>query len=138
MQTIVKRLDPEGRYIAGILDRRLCIQREDAFYIKDLRIIANRRMEHMVIVDNMPFSFLSQLDNGIYVPSYCGQKDDDELRRIMAFLLTLGNVPDVRPQVQKFAGVMRLYAQYSNATGNVAEFGASNSELSHPSVELEM
>ena len=39
--------------------------------MKDLRIIANRSLKDMVIVDNAVYSFAFQLDNGIpIVPFY--------------------------------------------------------------------
>ncbi len=49
------------------------------------------------------------MTNGIYVPPFLGEEDDNGLHPILQFLLTLGDVPDVRPLVKKFAGIMRLY-----------------------------
>ena len=104
-------------------------------------------MENMIIVDNMVFSFLGQLDNGIYIPSYDGNKDDNELTIIRKFLLTLINVKDVRPLVRKFAGIVSLYKVFasnsnsSEATENLLEnlnpdIGASVLEQSPDDLDI--
>jgi CTD small phosphatase-like protein 2 len=45
-------------------------------YVKDLRIIADRELEDLVIVDNSMVAFGYQLDNGVPISSYIeGTKD---------------------------------------------------------------
>ncbi len=80
--------------------------------MKDLRLLQGRRLEDIVIVDNMVSSFAAQLDNGIYVPSFSGDIHDRELLPILQFLAHIAHVPDVRPHVTQFAGLTTLYAQY--------------------------
>ena len=110
----MSRLDPHRKFISRVLDRRHCIVRDDVYYIKDLRILKNRSLANLVIVDNMVFSFLAQLENGIYVPSYLGDDDDSELLILLPFLLSLKDVPDVRPLVRHFAGILPLQDIHSN------------------------
>ena len=50
-------LDPTGELIQYRLYRDNCVQTPEGFYVKDLRIIANRSMENMIIVDNSVYSF---------------------------------------------------------------------------------
>lgn len=50
-------LDPTGELIHHRLYRDHCFQTEDGVYIKDLRIIRNRSLKDMVIVDNAVYSF---------------------------------------------------------------------------------
>ena len=107
------KLDPEGRWIAQVFDRTSCIPRDGMFYIKDLRIFQDRSLANIIMIDNMPFSFVGQLDNGIYIPSYTGDERDNELFPIMQFLLTLKTVPDVRPLIAQFAGVHKLFDIYT-------------------------
>jgi CTD small phosphatase-like protein 2 len=50
-------LDPAHELIHYRLYRDSCFQTEDGVYIKDLRIIKNRTLKDMVIVDNAVYSF---------------------------------------------------------------------------------
>ena len=56
-RAIVNFLDPEGKYINGILDRRNCMETKNGFYIKDLRILKNKELKNMILVDNLSHSF---------------------------------------------------------------------------------
>lgn len=107
-ESIIKILDPGGDYTSKILSRNSCIVREEILCLKDLRILKNRSLEKVIIIDNMPFSFSGQLENGIYIPTYDGSENDDHLLAVMQFLLKLQKVPDVRPLVKKFAGLEDL------------------------------
>jgi CTD small phosphatase-like protein 2 len=77
-------------------------------FVKDLRVLGNRRLEDLVIVDNSVLSFAAQLANGIYVPSFDGSADDHELPVVANFLKSIAHVADVRPYVTKFAGLQAL------------------------------
>jgi len=50
-------LDPFEKLILGILTRENCMETKNGFYIKDLRIIKNRELKNMIIVDNLSHSF---------------------------------------------------------------------------------
>lgn len=65
---VLNYLDPTGQLIHHRLYRDNCII-VDGVYIKDLRILYNRRLEDIVIVDNAAYSFSYQLDNGIPIIS---------------------------------------------------------------------
>lgn len=43
---------------------------DEGVYIKDLRVIANRNMSDLIIVDNAAYSFGFQVDNGIPILPY--------------------------------------------------------------------
>ena len=77
--------------------------------MKDLRIINNRALDSIIIIDNMVSSFAAQLGNGIYIPPYIDQEQDNELKTISNFLIKIADVEDVRPFVSKFSGIPRLY-----------------------------
>ncbi len=82
------------------------------FLVKDLRVLKNRRLQDIVVVDNTVVSLRTHLDNVIYVPGYRGQKGDKELRTIMEFLVQVASAPDVRPYVSRFAGVKAMYKSF--------------------------
>lgn len=72
------------------------METHNGFYIKDLRIIKNRGLKDIIIVDNLIHSFGLQLDNGIPVLEYLKGKDDVELKGMEDLLRDLANVDDVR------------------------------------------
>lgn len=95
-ETIVKELDPEKKYISYILDRNFCLETKNGFYIKDLRIIKNRDLKNMVLVDNLVHSFGFQVENGIPIIEWTGNKADVELKHLMDYLLEMKKADDVR------------------------------------------
>lgn len=54
---VLDYLDPKKEYIEYRLYRDSCVQTEEGVYIKDLRIIKNRSLKDMVIIDNAVYSF---------------------------------------------------------------------------------
>jgi len=42
---IVNFLDPEAKYIIGILNRANCMETKNGFFIKDLRILKNKSLK---------------------------------------------------------------------------------------------
>ncbi len=108
-------LDPKRSYIDYVMHRGSCIVSRD-LVIKDLRVLRNRRLEDLVILDNSVVSFANQIENGIYVPTYKGDADDRELVAITDFLKNIGEVKDVRPYVSDFAGIKRLMSEYNSAS----------------------
>ncbi len=101
-------LDPERKFISAVLSRNYCTRILDT-YIKDLRLLLqkNRRMEQMVIVDNSVLAFAFQPENGVYIPPYDGNGQDDHLRRVASFLFKVRDVADVRPFVSRFSGIVK-------------------------------
>ena len=54
---VLDYLDPKGELIEYRMYRDSCTQTEEGVYIKDLRIIQNRNLKDIVIVDNAVYSF---------------------------------------------------------------------------------
>ena len=54
---ILDKVDPEKKYFKARLYREHCVKAEDNVYVKDLRIIRDRELEDIVIVDNSILSF---------------------------------------------------------------------------------
>lgn len=54
---VLDYLDPKGQYISGRLFRENCVTTDEGVYIKDLRVIRNRNLSDMVLVDNAAYSF---------------------------------------------------------------------------------
>ena len=54
---IIKLLDPKDKYIDFVLTRKNCMKTKKQYYIKDLRILKNRHLKNIIIVDNLVHSF---------------------------------------------------------------------------------
>eukprot|EP00357_Protocruzia_adherens_P001328 CAMPEP_0115019708 /NCGR_PEP_ID=MMETSP0216-20121206/29621_1 /TAXON_ID=223996 /ORGANISM="Protocruzia adherens, Strain Boccale" /LENGTH=946 /DNA_ID=CAMNT_0002391263 /DNA_START=331 /DNA_END=3171 /DNA_ORIENTATION=- len=93
---VLDYLDPTGKLIQHRLFREHCIQSRQGFYVKDLRIFANRKMSQMAIVDNATYSFANQLDNGIPIISWYDNKEDTELKSLITYMEDLSKQEDVR------------------------------------------
>ncbi|CAD8152533.1 unnamed protein product [Paramecium pentaurelia] len=93
---IVNHLDPNRQYINDILCRNNCFETKNGFFIKDLRIITNRHLKDIVIVDNLPHSFGLQLENGIPILEYLYNPKDEELKYLQKYLIKLSKEEDVR------------------------------------------
>ena len=98
---IIDMLDPQHSIISYRLFRDNCHKTADGVHIKDLRIIANRNPQDLILVDNAAHSYGFQLANGVpIVPFYC-DKQDRQLFELVDFLLPLHDAADVRPLIQK-------------------------------------
>ncbi len=83
---ILDVLDPDG-FITHRLYRQHCICVQDRYYVKDLRIIQDRELENIVLVDNSVISFAYNLDNGVPCAEfYRWTKDDEELLYLHSYL----------------------------------------------------
>lgn len=79
-QPIVDYLNGSKKFIQGLLHRSHCMQTQNGMKIKDLRIIRNRSLAQIILVDNLVHSFGLQLDNGIPVLEF---KDNTEDRQLL-------------------------------------------------------
>ena len=95
-------IDPDSLLIKRILHRDQCIQKNGICF-KDLTAIKNIDLGRTILIDNLILSFAPQPENGIYIPSYYGSEKDNELDKILKFLLKIVNVVDVRPFLSKFS-----------------------------------
>lgn len=66
--------------------------------MKDLRVIGNRDMKDMVIVDNSVYSFAFQIDNGIPIIPFYKDPNDEEMLHLIYYLNCLATAEDVRVQ----------------------------------------
>ena len=100
---ILDRLDPKKEYIAARLYRDHCVQTPYG-YFKDLRIIKNRDLSEMTLVDNSVFSFALQVNNGIPILPYYHGSQDEELIHLLYYLECIVDLDDVRTHNQEAFG----------------------------------
>lgn len=92
---VIDYLDPRGDLVQHRIFRDNCITTPDGVFVKDLRVI-NRDLRDMVLVDNASYSYGLQIDNGIPILPYYENKQDEEFKHLLPYLLRLQHYPDVR------------------------------------------
>lgn len=95
-KTIVNYIDKDKKYINAILSREHCMETKNGFFIKDLRIIKERDLKDVIIVDNLVHSFGFQLENGVPILEFINDKKDEELKHLKDYLLEAYKHDDLR------------------------------------------
>lgn len=113
-EKIVAFLDPEKKNIQGILGRDHCLQTKNGFFIKDLRIIKDRDLKDIIIVDNLTHSFGFQIENGIPILEWKFQKKDQELLYLKDYLKEAFLQIDVREYNMKKLKLRELSLKKEN------------------------
>ena len=85
---------------------------KNGFFIKDLRLIDNRKLKNIVLLDNYVHSFAFSLENGVPILEWRNDKDDDELLNMISYLEELYHADDVR----RFNNVNLRLSQIPNHT----------------------
>eukprot|EP01017_Pseudomicrothorax_dubius_P033854 TRINITY_DN4581_c0_g2_i4.p1 TRINITY_DN4581_c0_g2~~TRINITY_DN4581_c0_g2_i4.p1 ORF type:complete len:566 (+),score=66.57 TRINITY_DN4581_c0_g2_i4:92-1789(+) len=111
--TVLDSLDPKGELFQHRLYRTSCSQSAEGFFVKDLRVIANRKLKDMVLIDNSAYSFGLQPENGIPILPYYNNKGDCEFIALGEFLRNLASAEDVR-EVNRETFKLHLYATSDN------------------------
>ena len=88
--------------------RQHCIETPEGFYVKDLRVIQNRSLEQIAIVDNSVYSFSYQIDNGIPIISYYNDPGDEELLHLAFYINCFEDCSDVREQNRRAFSLNKL------------------------------
>ena len=83
---ILDYLDCKGELFKRRFYREDCINIMNRFFIKDLRLFENCRLEDVVIVDNSLYSFANQLSNGCLISSFYNDREDRELFTLFNYL----------------------------------------------------
>ncbi len=83
--------------------------------MKDLRIIANRDLKDVVLIDNSVYSFAYQLSNGVPIVSFYREPPaDEEMLHLIYYLSCLAQVEDVRIQNMQAFELHKYGTLYSN------------------------
>ena len=98
---ILDFIDEDRTIIKHRLYRNHCIKAAPRVYVKDLRIIKDREMKDMIIVDNSVVSFIWNMNNGVPISDFRGQKNDDELMYMVSYLEDIFVADDVRVPIEK-------------------------------------
>lgn len=133
---VIDYLDPERKFVKARLfryyflsflkNRENCSQLAAGVYTKDLRIIQNRKLEDLILVDNSTYSFILQLDNGIPIIPFYNNKHDmvsfffliniKELYKLRDLMISMHKIEDSQEhlsQVFKWKTCLK-YTQYAS------------------------
>jgi len=113
-EPILDRLDPHRTLFAHRLYEDSC-RKVGHRYIKDLRVMG-RDLSSLLLVDNTPYVFSYQLDNGVPIKSFRGQNHDRELVKLLDFLelVAYHSPADVRPYLRKRHALRRKLQLYED------------------------
>lgn len=95
-EKIMSSLDPENKIFNGALYRKHCFSTKQGNYIKDLRIVSNKDLNDILIIDDLPHSFAFQIDNGIPILPYYNDPNDRELKYLAKYLLKIAKCKSLR------------------------------------------
>ena len=91
---VLDYLDPDNSLIHHRLYRENCVIVK-GMHIKDLRILGNRKIQNIVIIDNAVYSFAYHIDNGIPIITWHNDKYDRELYKLIDYLKLLATNADI-------------------------------------------
>eukprot|EP00347_Sterkiella_histriomuscorum_P019224 403342466 len=108
---IIDKLDPTGELIQHRYFRDQCTfvdhpgtdNKRIQFFVKDLRIFKDVDPKNILIIDDNIYSFAFNLENGIPIIPFYGQKDDKEMIKVIKYLQRIQDKDDLRiPNDQVF------------------------------------
>ena len=107
--TVIAFLDPEKKLIKYRLYRNSCINFNDSFNIKDLRILKGVDLKNVILVDNSMYSFAAQLENGILINSFYCDRNDTELYNVLGYLINfIFPADDIRKVNEQFFNFQKV------------------------------
>lgn len=65
-------------------------------FLKDLRILSDKSLKEVVLVDSESFSFCFQIDNGVPLMPWNGDSKDAEILHLTGYLIKLSQSEDIR------------------------------------------
>lgn len=74
---------------------------EEGFFVKDLSIFKGIDTKDIIIVDNYVYSFAFHLENGIPVVPFFGEKDDNEMVKVIRYINSIHDKTDFREANEK-------------------------------------
>ncbi|CAM9506918.1 unnamed protein product [Ectocarpus sp. 12 AP-2014] len=115
-------IDPQKKFVKYRLYRDACMALEGN-YLKDLNVLG-RDLSKVAIVDNSPYAYGFQIDNGIPIESWFDDKSDEELLHLLPLLKQLISESeiaggDVRPFIRNIFKTHELVDKARNGDRDV-------------------
>ncbi|CAK68841.1 unnamed protein product (macronuclear) [Paramecium tetraurelia] len=94
-QKVINYIDPDKKWIHHRFFRESCVVVDDGLHIKDLRVLGNRNLKDLVLVDNASYSFCFQIENGVPIIPFYDNSSDRELQYLTTYLLEVMQEQDI-------------------------------------------
>ncbi|CAM9117161.1 unnamed protein product [Ectocarpus sp. 12 AP-2014] len=121
-ERLLNMIDPQKKFVKYRLYRDACMALEGN-YLKDLNVLG-RDLSKVAIVDNSPYAYGFQIDNGIPIESWFDDKSDEELLHLLPLLKQLISESetaggDVRPFIRNIFKTHELVDKARNGDRDV-------------------
>eukprot|EP00903_Cladosiphon_okamuranus_P015698 g14492.t1 len=121
-ERLLNMIDPQKKFVKYRLYRDACMALEGN-YLKDLNVLG-RDLSKVAIVDNSPYAYGFQIDNGIPIESWFDDRNDQELLHLLPLLKQLINESetaggDVRPFIRSIFKTHELVDKARNGDRDV-------------------
>eukprot|EP00752_Nemacystus_decipiens_P010799 g9606.t1 len=121
-ERLLNMIDPQKKFVKYRLYRDACMALEGN-YLKDLNVLG-RDLSKVAIVDNSPYAYGFQIDNGIPIESWFDDRNDEELLHLLPLLKQLINESetaggDVRPFIRSIFKTHELVDKARNGDRDV-------------------
>jgi Dullard-like phosphatase family protein len=107
---LIDKLD-QGKLIIGRLFRQHCIN-NNGKYIKDIKQVG-KDLKDVIIIDNNPISYYLNQDNGIPIPTWYDDINDNELNKLIPLLIYLSNANDVRTIIKQVLNAQKTKIDFN-------------------------
>lgn len=81
-------------------------------YVKDMRTVSNWDKNHIIIIDNLVYSFAGDIENGIPIKPYIKGKEDFELEYIANMLSGVKQTTNLIDYLREVFKLNRFYKQF--------------------------
>lgn len=108
---VLDYLDPRNEYIHHRLYREHCLM-INGMHVKDLRVLGNRKVSNIVIIDNTVHSFAFHIDNGIPIITWHNDRYDRELFKLIDYLKLLATSVDIRETNRQTFKLQTFYSDF--------------------------
>lgn len=85
--------------------------------MKDFGVVANRKIEDMIMIDNLVYSYALNLENGIPIKPYFDGQDDRELKYLADILERMQSYDDARTFIQNNFKLNSFYSYLRSLNG---------------------
>jgi len=108
---VLDYLDPKNELIHHRLYREHCIM-INGMHVKDLRVLGNRKISNIIIIDNTVHSFAFHIDNGIPIITWHNDRYDRELFKLIDYLKLLATSVDIRETNRQTFKLQTFYEDF--------------------------
>ena len=105
---VISKLDPYKSLFTARLYRNNCTQIQGS-YVKDFRVIKNRPLTDMMLVDNLIYSYAANMKHGLPIRPYLRGDDDYELEFLAERLETMKPFDDVAEFLEREFRLSEFY-----------------------------